>query len=113
MKPNKSTGPKESVEDGIFGLALFLITSARGLIDERHMYGPLRLIEAISRLAELYLKTNGLTPDAFMLKAKKEIDQNKTLVMSSEVEFIAFMDRMVIEFTEELKKRSSSRHSHA
>jgi hypothetical protein len=34
----------------------YLITSARGLIDEPKSYGPFRLIEGVSRLCETLLK---------------------------------------------------------
>lgn len=95
----------EPIREGIFQLSLYLVTAARGCVDEPHMYGPLRLMNAITRLSNLYSKSNALKPDQFLTSASKEIDENLDKVMSSEDEFIAFMDKMVIEFTEELKRR--------
>jgi hypothetical protein len=62
-------------------------------------------MDAITRLTAIYSKTDKLKPDPFLLKVKDEIDANKALAMKSEEEFIAFMDRMVIEFTDEMRRR--------
>ena len=62
-------------------------------------------MDAISRLTDIYSKSDRLRPDPFLLKAKKEIDANKYRVMASEEEFVAFMDRMIAEFTDEMKRR--------
>jgi uncharacterized protein DUF6092 len=97
----------ESLQEAIFELSLFLLTAARGCVDEPHMYGPLRLMNAINRLSGLYSKSNLLTPDQFLLKRSKEIEENIDKVMSSEDEFIAFMDKMIVEFTTEMKTRYS------
>lgn len=72
------------------------------------MYGPLRLVDAISRLVEIYSKTDKLKTDTFLLKAKEEIDKNKYSVMASEDEFVRFIDKLIVEFTDELKRRYSS-----
>src|SRR5208282_1305371 len=96
---------EEPAEQHIFELALFLLTAARGCVGEPPIYGPLRLVDAISRLTDIYSKSDKLKPDPFLLKAKQEIDANKYRVMASEEEFIAFMDRLIVEFTEEMKRR--------
>lgn len=62
-------------------------------------------MEGVSRLASLYSKTDKLRPDEFLLKAKKEIDENENLVMASEEKFIALMDGLISEFTVELERR--------
>jgi hypothetical protein len=95
----------DTPEEYIFELAVFLLTAARGCVTEPHMYGPLRLVDAVSRLADLYRKTDFLKTDGFLLDAKKEIDENKYKVMSSDEEFVQFIDRMIVKFTEELKRR--------
>jgi hypothetical protein len=104
MQDSIRHGGKESLEEGIFELSVFLLTAARGLVDERHMYGPLRLLDGISRLTNLYSRSD-LKPDPFLLKVKKQIDEKKDLVMSSEDKFVEFMDQLILEFTEELKRR--------
>lgn len=40
-----------------------------------------------------------------MVRAKAEIDANKYQVMASDEAFVAFLDRMVLEFTDEMKRR--------
>ena len=92
-------------EKHLFEVSLFLLTAARGCVDEPKMYGPLRLIDAISRLADVYTKTDKLKPDQFLLKAKEEIDANKYLVMASEEDFVAFIDRLILQFTDEMRRR--------
>jgi hypothetical protein len=91
--------------DEVFGLATYLLTSARGCVDEPKLYGPLRLIEAISRLVALTVST-GSAKDEFLIRAKERIDANKHLVMESEEEFTKFLDDMLREFTHELKRRN-------
>ena len=100
-----SSSAKTSPEQYIFELALFLITAARGCVTEPHMYGPLRLVDAVSRLTDLYSKTDLLKTDKFLLTAKEKIDANKYKVMSSSEDFIKFIDEMISEFTDELKRR--------
>ena len=95
----------QTPEEYIFELALFLLTAARGCVTEPHMYGPLRLVDAVSRLTDLYSKSNLLKTDQFLIQAKEKIDRNKYSVMTSSEEFIKFMDDLIAEFTEELKKR--------
>lgn len=96
---------KQTLEQYVFGLALFLLTAARGCIGEPHMYGPLRLMDAVSRLADLYSKTDLLRLDEFLIQAKKKIDDNKFRVVVSEEEFAKFADGMIAEFTDELRRR--------
>jgi hypothetical protein len=95
----------DSPEEYIFELSLYLLTAARGCVGEPHIYGSFRLLEAISRLTDLYSKTDKLKLDEFLLKEKKEIDQKKYIMMASEEEFIALMDRLISEFTDELERR--------
>lgn len=93
-------------KDFVFNMATYLITSARGCIDDPLLYGPLRLIEALSRLATIPEHAPCIEQDEFLLKAKKKIDENKHTVMQSEEEFTKFLDSMVREFTVELKRRN-------
>ena len=92
-------------DDEVFALVTYMLTSARGCVDEPKLYGPLRLIEAISRLVAL-TESSGLTKDDFLANAKKEIDANKHLVMESEEKFTEFIDDLLREFTQELKRRN-------
>jgi len=96
---------KPGAADEVFELATYMLTSARGCIDEPKLYGPLRLLEAISRLVAM-VEESGLPRDEFLIQAKAKIDDNKHLVMESEDEFTRFLDELLREFTQELKKRN-------
>jgi len=100
-----------TLEEVIFELALFLLTAARGCVEEPQMYGPLRLMDAVTRLADLYSRSNLLKRDEFLLQAKRKINENLDRVMVSEEEFVKFMDDMVREFTEEMLRRYGSSNS--
>lgn len=98
-------GTGDGGERHLFELSLFLLTAARGCVDEPKMYGPLRLVDALSRLVDIYSKTDKLEPDPFLLKAKEEIDTKKYLVMASEDDFVAFIDSLIVRFADEMKRR--------
>lgn len=44
------------LKDDHFKLLAFLITSARGCVDEPVLYGPLRLVDAAARLIDIMEK---------------------------------------------------------
>ena len=90
----------------VYNLAMFLLTSARGCIDEPPLYGPLRLIEALSRLATIPQHAACVDTDEFLLKEKKKIEENERVALQSEEEFIEFLDSLIREFTAELKRRT-------
>ena len=97
---------KTSMNDFVFGLAVSLLTSARGCMDEPKIYGPLRLIEALSALTNIY-DYDVMEKDEFLLKAKTEIDTLLVpAVMQSEEEFTKMLDDLIRRFTVELKKRN-------
>ncbi len=90
----------------VYDLATYLLASARGCIEEPLLYGPLRLIEALSRLVTISQYAPCVKKDEFLLAAKRKIDQNKYVVMQSEEEFTKFLDSLIKEFTTELKRRN-------
>jgi len=95
-----------TLNDFVFGLAVSLLTSARGCIDEPKVYGPLRLVEALSALTTIF-DYDIVEKDEFLLNAKNEID-NKLVpaVMQSEEDFTRMLDDLIRRFTIELKKRN-------
>lgn len=96
---------KQSAEEYIFGLTMYMLTSARGLVDEPPMYGPLRLVESISRLVKLPEFANCIKEDSFLSTIKRKIDQNKFEVMASEDKFVNFLDDLIREIAAEMKRR--------
>jgi nitroreductase len=98
---------RKSTDSDVFELAMFLLTSARGCVTEPRIYGSLRLVEALSKLTDVYPETDTSKRAQFLRGAKKKIDENKSTVMSSETAFVEFVDEMIEDFTEELKRRYS------
>jgi hypothetical protein len=98
---------KQSLDEFVFALAVSLATSARGCLEEPKIYGPLRLIEAISKLATIFDSVEGVEKDEFLINAKKEIDLRLVpAVMQTEEEFTPLLDELIKKFTAELKKRN-------
>lgn len=96
-----------SLDEFVFNLAVSLVTSARGCIDEPKIYGPLRLIEAISKLATISDYGEGIQKNEFLLNAKNEIETRLVpAAMESEEEFTRLLDELIKKFTTELKKRN-------
>lgn len=96
----------EQLNREIFDHILFLLTAARGCVDEPHMYGPLRLVDAASRIIGIYFDAGGMS-DEFLSKLKTKIDEKKYLVMESEDEFVKFIDELIAESVGEMKRRWS------
>ena len=100
MKNSKSKG-----NEYLFELALFLVTSARNCIEEPPLYGPFRLLDALSRLADLPKHTEGLVEDVFLNDVKTFVDEKKFLVTSDAEGFKKAADELVERFAKELKRR--------
>jgi len=104
-QPHNSSIPPLTPEQFLFEYALFLLTAAHGVPNEPRTYGPLRLLDAVSKLTGLYSTTTSVKPDPFLLDAKKKIDTELDTAMTSEEKFMTFIDGLVNDFTQELTKR--------
>ena len=87
-----------------FELICFMLSSARGLMDEPREYGPFRLIDTAERLISI-LEKYGFA-DEFLQKQRLKIEEGKYSVMEGEDKFRKFLDELMVEFAKELKKRS-------
>jgi len=101
---------KGKIEDENFGYGLlkllcYIITSARGCVEEPKLYGPLRLLDTMERIITL-LDNEGLAND-FLRKERGKIEENKYLLMHDEKGFTIFLDELVIDFTKKLKEGAS------
>lgn len=83
-------------------LYCYMITSARGCIDEPKAYGPLRLLDSVERIITL-LDNQGLADD-FLREKRAEIATSKFLAGQDIEKFIEFMDKLVIDFARKLKR---------
>lgn len=89
------------VRDPHFKLLSFLITSARGCIDEPQLYGSLRLIDAAARLIDIMREEGKATEE--LLNLKKAIEENITLVMYDERKYTEFLERLVRDLAKIIK----------
>ncbi|MBS7646263.1 MAG: DUF6092 family protein [Candidatus Bathyarchaeia archaeon] len=97
--------PQISGNDYLFEIAVFLATSALNCMDEPHLYGPFRLLDALSKIADLPKYAPCLKEDPFLQKIKAIVDEKKFLVMYNVEEFRKALNEIVKMFAEELKKR--------
>ena len=89
----------------LFELALFLATSAQNCIDEPPLYGPFRLLDALSRLADFPKHSAGIDDDPFLNEAKVFVDEKKFLVTTDVEGFRQAANELVERFAKELKRR--------
>ena len=53
----------ETFQEQIFGLVCYMVTSACNLVNETKSYGPLRLIDAVSRLITILSENQNSSPE--------------------------------------------------
>jgi len=82
----------------------YMLTSARGLLDEPQAYGPFRLVEGISRLCEL-LEKEDVADSTFLSRLRARIDESKFSVISDPDTFTQMLDEVVLDYAKKLKER--------
>jgi len=97
-----STGIEDKLKNDSFNLLAFLVTSARNCVEEPKLYGSLRLIDAASRLIEILEEVN--MADEFFVEVGRRINEAKSL-MDDKGEFTDFLDVLILDFVDRLKKR--------
>ena len=93
---------KKAFEEQIFELASYMAVSARNLLNEPAAYGPLRLVDSVSRLVEVLEAHDLGSPRLGLLRDK--IDEGKYSVMESEEAFLEFLESVVMHLAEEIGK---------
>lgn len=81
------------LEERVFELVGYMVTSGRNLLTETPLYGPFRLVDAASRLISI-LEGEGIGSDRLQAM-RTEIDAGKYSVMSDVEEFESFLDSLV------------------
>jgi hypothetical protein len=92
-------------EDEAFELLVFLITSARGCVDEPKLYGTFRLVDAASKLVGFVLEDHPEQSEGFLRDLKQEIDEKKLSLMADQEGYIEFLGDITREVAQELKRR--------
>jgi hypothetical protein len=73
-----------------YRLISYLVTSARGCVDEPKMYGPFRLVDASKRLIDL-LEARGLADD-FLRQLRIRIDKIENMQLEDEKRFVESLE---------------------
>ena len=81
----------------------FMITSARGLLDEPTLYGPFRLIDGASKMCAI-MENNVEGNNEFLRRLRNKIDEGKFSVMTDVDAFKLMLDEVVLDFTKKLKE---------
>ena len=84
-------------EKEIIKLFTYMVTSARGCVDEPKIYGPFRLIDSISKLYSI-LKENNLIGNEKVSKIIEKIEEKKYSCMTDEKEFVTMLDDVIDDF---------------
>lgn len=93
-------------EDEAFELLTFLVTSARGCVDEPETYGTLRLIDAASRLLDFLLKSEEVQDREFYSHLKEEIDEKKFWLVTDVEAYFNFLSEVTRKVAKRLKRRT-------
>jgi hypothetical protein len=103
MSPSGKGGelPRQ-LDDGLFDFMGYLLTSARGLLDEPASYGPFRLLEGASRLCGL-MSAGASRRGSFLDHLKLLIDDGKLALMSDPEAFKGLLDEAVREYVRAMK----------
>ncbi|HEW63528.1 DUF6092 family protein [Fervidicoccus fontis] len=96
------TSLEDLLKSDQFKLLSFLITSARGCVDEPALYGPLRLVDAAARLIRIWEKEDEVPAEIVRLRVL--IEEKEYSVMYNEEEFISFLNELSKEIAKLIKE---------
>jgi hypothetical protein len=84
---------RAELEQRLYELVGYMVTSGRNLLDETPLYGPFRLVDAASRLIAI-LEDEGLASPRLSL-LRERIEAGKYSVVREAGEFRDFLDSLV------------------
>ena len=92
-------------QDKFFDLFAFLVTSARGSLEEGVFTASLRLIDAASRLSELM--PSDANKDQFLMEMETFIKNGMTSdYLGSQERYVAFLDSILEKLAAEVRRRN-------
>lgn len=97
----------DAFDTEILDILSFMLTSARGLLDEPASYGPFRMADGVSRLCGV-LSADGHPDAEFLNTLKNNIDERKFTVMSDMEDFKSLLDDSVLSMTQHLIQKQST-----
>lgn len=93
-------------EDDLFEVLAFLFSSAHLLVDEPHLYGTFRLVDAASRLMGFALESGLLEDEQFLRELKEDVDKRKFLLMTDEETYFQLLEDATRNMAKEMKRRA-------
>lgn len=90
----------------VFDLATYLVASARDCVDEPLIYGPLRMLEGVNRMIQMG-EGDPRFRDDFLSKMRARVSTDILKVMSDREKFKKALDDLLLEFADELKRRTA------
>jgi len=91
---------KTRLEEEAFELISYIIVSARNLLHEPARYGPIRLVDAASRLIGILVQ-HGLASGR-LEEIRKRIEEGRLTGMGDEEERKSFLESLVLHLVEEV-----------
>ncbi|MCL6003297.1 MAG: DUF6092 family protein [Thermoplasmatales archaeon] len=93
-----NSSEEKKLKDDLTLLISYIVSSARGCVEEPKSYGPFRLIDSVSRLVALMHKY-GLS-DKALDEMAEHIDRDKFSTMTDSKRFLAMLDEIVMKSLE-------------
>ena len=81
-------------ENDFIKLFTYIVTSARGCIDQPKIYGSFRLVDTASKLFYVLKSNNAISNDKIS-KIIDKIDEKKYSCMTDEEEFVNMIDEVI------------------
>jgi len=95
-------------EDHLYEVLAFLFSSAHLLVNEPHLYGTFRLIDAATRLIAFALESGQLSDEQFLRQLKEDVDEKKFLLMTDEETYFQMLADATREMAREMKSRAAT-----
>jgi hypothetical protein len=92
-------------EDPLFELAVYLVASARLMLEEPVVYGSFRLVEAAVRIIDSRSRLS-LAPDAFLAEQRTLLNDGKLGLVEDPDGYAAWLDGVLRTFSAEAKARN-------
>jgi hypothetical protein len=95
-------------EDELYEILAFLFSSAHLLVNEPHLYGTFRLVDAASRLMGFALESGQLEDEHFLRELKDDVDEKKFVMMTDEKTYLELLERATRAMAREMKMRAEA-----
>jgi hypothetical protein len=98
-------------EEDLYEMLAFLFSSAHLLVDEPHLYGTIRLLDAASRLLGFALDGTQLQDDQFLRELKEDLDRRKLLLLTEEEAYCQYLAELTLTVARQMKRRASGQQA--